>query len=182
MFFSNFSRFDHDRLFWALDHLRPEVVFRETDHDRVLVARILRNNHESVSAHILRRLGQLIRGLRGDVRGRTAGLFGSLSIPPDVETFAAACGVAAGVVRREYRDVGLAPPHDLLTIAALAGTYDDLCDRTETMRGIADSHAFDSARSLQRRMKKLVGLSPRRFVRTCDRAEFARRLAVAGSR
>jgi hypothetical protein len=182
IFCTSLAGFDLRRLLKVQSRLLPELVFRETDDDWRRLAAVLRLDAESVCARVAAGLVQRIGAPRDPLRGRTLGLFGRVPTPLDVEALAACCGEKTTHVRAEYRRAGLAPPHDVIDVARLAGAYPDLRDRSLSLSATTERHGFGTARTLERRSKALVALPGRRAGLDCDESEFARRLTAAAMR
>jgi len=180
--YSWLQSFDHARLIAAQKRLIPELIFRGTDDDAARIAARLRSDDESVSARVLAGLTPHVGRLLEPLRRNTLALFGALPVPSDVNALAELCSQSTAAVRAAYQLAGLAPPHDLLDIARFGYGYADFGDRKVSLQAVAERHGFGTVRTLQRRTKALLALSPRQAARECIPEEFALRLTRAAIR
>jgi AraC-like DNA-binding protein len=177
VFYTMLARFDYSRLLQSYDRLVPELIFRETDDDWILVRAVLRSTDGSVPAQLLRSTLSVVQRLPEPVRGRTALLFAWASIPGTLSEFCESIGRTPASIRGIFRRVGLRSPTDVLSCARLSRVFERLSDSAVQLNEVAVTGGFGTQRTLERRLKQAAGLAPRAVARQCTRAEYANRLS-----
>lgn len=149
-----------DRLLFAQRLVLPEVLLREVDDDWARVAAMLRRDEESVGSRVLRVATEMLGRVVPPFQARTVGLFAHLPIPLSVDAFAAKCGGTSAALRTAFHDAGLVSPRVILDCARLASASSDIAAGF-TLSEVAAAHGIGALRSLERRARALIGLSPR---------------------